>query len=94
MRPAGQTPALVLGSWHGCSNYHVSKLERLRAIFPTCATRWPAAIGPVIPTVLHPEQQAYFALGYYQMCAQMEKDRLARKTATTAAKAEDEQGGM
>ena len=91
---ASQTPALVLGQLARMSNYHISKLERLRGYFSNLRDRVACAIGPVIPTVLHPEQQAYFALGYYQMCAQMEKDRLARKTATTAAKAEDEQGGM
>lgn len=91
---ASQTPALVLGQLARMSNYHISKLERLRGYFTHLRDRVACAIGPAIPTVLRPEQQAYFALGYYQMCAQMEKDRLARKAATTAAKAEDEQGGM
>ena len=35
---------------------------------------------------LLPEQQAYFALGYYQMCAKLEKDRRERKAAAAAAK--------
>lgn len=36
--------------------------------------------------MLLPEQQAYFALGYYQMCAKLEKERLARKAAAEEKK--------
>lgn len=89
---ASQTPALVLGQLARMSNYHISKLEKLRGYFTHLRDQVACAIGPIIPTVLRPEQQAYFALGYYQMCARMEKDRLARKAA--AAQPRNEQGGM
>lgn len=91
---ASQTPALVLGQLARMSNYHISKLEKLRGYFCDLRDRTACAIGPVIPTVLRPEQQAYFALGYYQMCARLEKDRLDRKAAAAAVRIGNEQGGM
>lgn len=81
-----QTPAMVLGQLSRASNYHVSKLEGLRHYFTCLRDQVACAIGAEIPTVLLPEQQAYFALGYYQMCAKLEKDRRERKAAATAAK--------
>lgn len=78
---ASQTPALVLGQLARISNYHISKLEKLRTYFSNLRDTVACAIGPAIPAVLRPEQQAYFALGYYQMCAKLEQDRLARKAA-------------
>ncbi len=89
---ASQAPALVLGQLARMSNYHISKREGLRTYFSNLRDQVACAIGPVIPTVLRPEQQAYFALGYYQMCARMEKDRLARKAAESQTR--NEQGGM
>lgn len=80
---ASQTPALVLGQLARMSNYHIGKIdsywweEELTGLRDQVA----CAIGDDIPTVLCPEQQAYFALGYYQMCAKLEQDRLARKAA-------------
>ena len=83
---ASQTPALVLGQLSRMSNYHISKLEGLRNYFASLRDQVACAIGETIPTVLLPEQQAYFALGYYQMCAKLEKDRLARKAAAEEKK--------
>lgn len=80
---ASQTPALVLGQLSRMSNYHIGKIDsywweqELTGLRDQVA----CAIGDDIPTVLCPEQQAYFALGYYQMCAKLEQDRLARKAA-------------
>lgn len=83
---ASQTPALVLGQLARMSNYHISKLEKLHSYFSNLRDQVACAIGPEIPKILLPEQQAYFALGYYQMCAKLEKDRLVRKTAATQTK--------
>ena len=83
---ASQTPALVLGQLSRMSNYHISKLEGSRNYFASLRDQVACAVGETIPTVLLPEQQAYFALGYYQMCAKLEKDRLARKAAAEEKK--------
>lgn len=80
---ASQTPALVLGQLARLSNYHLDKLEKLRGYFSNLRNQVSCSIGSEIPTVLRPEQQAYFALGYYQMCTQMEKNRVSRKPAIT-----------
>ena len=84
-----QTPALVLGQLSRLSNYHVSKLEGLRTYFTDLRDQTASAIGDTIPTVLAPEQQAYFALGYYQMGDKMKKDWLARKAAAEKNKEKD-----
>ena len=84
-----QTPALVLGQLSRLSNYHVSKLEGLRTYFTDLRDQTASAIGDTIPTVLAPEQQAYFALGYYQMGAKLKKDWLARKAAAEKNKEKD-----
>lgn len=81
---ASQTPALVLGQLARMSNYHLAKLEGLKIYFANLRAEVACAIGDSIPTVLRPEQQAYFALGYYQMCAKLEQDRRARKAAAAA----------
>ena len=85
-----QTPALVLGQLSRMSNYHLNKLpEWRRDELSELRDQTACAIGDTIPAVLLPEQQAYFALGYYQMCAnlnKMEKGRLARKVAAAEQK--------
>jgi hypothetical protein len=43
-------------------------------------------LGNEVPAVLEPKEQAYFALGYYQMCAQLN----AEKNAHSAAKKQKE----
>lgn len=74
-----QTPALVLGQLSKLSNHHIDKLSQpRRKEYAELRDRTACAIGNLIPTVLRPEQQSYFALGYYQMCAKIEKDRRAR----------------
>lgn len=83
---ASQTPALVLGQLSRMSNYHIGKLEGLRMYFSNLRDQVACAIGGTIPAVLLPAQQAYFALGYYQMCAKLEKERLARKAAAEEKK--------
>ncbi len=85
-----QTPALVLGQLSRMSNYHIGKIdsywweEELTGLRDQVA----CAIGDDIPTVLHPEQQAYFALGYYQMCARINKDWLVHKAVIAEKKSD------
>lgn len=85
-----QSPALTLGQLSKLSNYHLSKIERLRRYFSDVRNSVACAVGEDIPAYLSPEQQAYFALGYYQMCAKLEKDRLNRKAEKQLNKAEEE----
>ena len=85
---ASQTPALVIGQLSRLSNYHVSKLEGLRTYFVDLRDEVASAIGDTVPTVLTPEQQAYFALGYYQMGAKLNRDYLDRKAAAAAKAAQ------
>lgn len=85
-----QSPALTLGQLSKLSNYHLSKIERLRRYFSDVRNRVACAVGEDIPAYLCPEQQAYFALGYYQMCAKLEKDRLNRKAEKQSNKVEEE----
>lgn len=76
-----QTPALVMGRLSQLSVHHLEKMEnkwlareyekRLAEI----STRIPGAI----PTTLNLEKQAEFALGYYQMCAELNRRRTPHK---------------
>lgn len=84
-----QTPALVLGQLSKLSNHHLDKLsEPRRKEFTALRDQAACAIGDRIPTVLRPEQQSYFALGYYQMGTRIEKDRRARIAAAAEKKAD------
>ena len=78
---ASQTPALAIGQISRISNHHISKLEGSRKYFTDLLDETACAIGDVIPATLTPERQAYFALGYYQMCAKIEKERIERRNA-------------
>lgn len=84
-----QTPALVLGQLSKLSNHHLDKLsEPRRKEFTALRDQAACAIGDRIPTVLRPEQQSYFALGYYQMGTRIEKDRRTRIAAAAEKKAD------
>lgn len=84
-----QTPALVLGQLSKLSNHHLDKLsEPRRKEFTALRDQAACAIGDRIPTVLRPEQQSYFALGYFQMGTRIEKDRRARIAAAAEKKAD------
>ena len=92
-----QTPALVMGRLSQLSVHHLEKMEnkwlaeeyekRLAEI----STRIPGAI----PATLNLEKQAEFALGYYQMCAELNREKQDRITARKNAKqtADEEKGG-
>lgn len=87
---AVQTPALVLGQLSKLSNYHISKIDNpwLKKELSELRGQAACAIGDCIPAVLRPEQQSYFALGYYQMCAKINKERLARIAAAAGKKSD------
>ena len=75
-----QTPALVFGALSKFANYHFDKIEdkdfvegmkeELRDLH--------TAIGSSIPATLNLAQQSYFALGYYQKSAALEKEKKDR----------------
>jgi len=70
---ASQTPALVLGQMARLSMYHLAKFDSpgLAAYYEKLLNQAAVAIGDQVPATLNLEQQAYFALGYRQMCAEM-----------------------
>ena len=94
---ASQMPALVLGRLATMSNHHQEKLEYRWQInmFSELLNAASVAIGDSIPTALNLEGQAYFALGYRQMSAEISRrenearaQRQARKAAQTTGKEE------
>ena len=81
---ASQMPALVLGQISRLSAYHLEKIENewLRKQYEDTLNDVYCAIGKAIPATLTLEEQAYFALGYRQMCTKLQKDkneRIAKK---------------
>ena len=85
---ASQTPALVLGTLSRLSNHHLAKIaNRYEAARLTSALEETAvAVGDDIPVTLTLEEQAYFALGYRQQCAEMNR---VKYEAIAAAKAKE-----
>lgn len=77
---ASQMPALVLGQVSRLSAYHLDKIENewLRKQYENALNGAYCAIGNEIPATLTLEQQAYFALGYRQMCTKLQKDKNER----------------
>ncbi|MGN0494993.1 MAG: type I-C CRISPR-associated protein Cas8c/Csd1 [Lachnospiraceae bacterium] len=77
---ASQMPALVLGQVSRLSAYHLDKIENewLRKQYEDVLNGAYCAIGNEIPATLTLEQQAYFALGYRQMCTKLQKDKNER----------------
>lgn len=88
---ASQMPALVLGQVSRLSAYHLEKIESgwLRRQYEEALNSVYCAIGDVIPATLTLEEQAYFALGYRQMCTKLQKDKDER-IANLKNNAEDE----
>lgn len=77
---ASQMPALVLGQISRLSAYHLEKIENewLRKQYEDTLNDVYCAIGKEIPATLTLEEQAYFALGYRQMCTKLQKDKNER----------------
>ncbi|MGN1019563.1 MAG: type I-C CRISPR-associated protein Cas8c/Csd1 [Aristaeellaceae bacterium] len=86
---ASQTPALVLGTLSRLSNHHLAKIEnRAAADRLTAALEETAvAVGDEIPVTLTLEEQAYFALGYRQQCAEMNRQKAENIAAARERKA-------
>lgn len=72
-----QTPALVLGRLSQLSVHHLAKISYAR-IFTDLLEQVNSSIGPEIPITLVLEKQSYFALGYYQMSARIQKEKRER----------------
>ena len=72
-----QMPALVIGQLSSHSNHHLEKIENgwLAGKYREKLQQISAALGTNIPATLNLEQQSYFALGYYQMGAQLNQER-------------------
>ncbi len=77
---AVQTPALVLGRLSSMSVHHLEKMENewLMKHLKDYLDETAAKINGRIPATLNLEQQSDFALGYYQMCAKLTKEKLER----------------
>ena len=82
--------ALVLGRLAAMSNHHQEKLEYRWQInmFSELLNAASVAIGDSIPTVLSLEGQAYFALGYRQMSAEISRRENEARAQRQAKKAE------
>ena len=80
-----QMPALAIGQLSRHSNYHLEKMENkwLADRYRENLQEVSVALGRHIPATLNLEQQSYFALGYYQMGAKLNKER---KKAVAASK--------
>lgn len=72
-----QMPALAIGQLSRHSNYHLEKMENkwLADKYRENLQQVSVALGKYIPATLDLEQQSYFALGYYQMGAKLNKER-------------------
>lgn len=73
-----QTPALVLGRLSQMSIHHLSKMENgwLSGQLKEKLTQISSNIhGDPIPVTLNLEQQSEFALGYYQMTAELNREK-------------------
>jgi CRISPR-associated protein Csd1 len=93
---ASQTPAMVLGQLSRLSQYHLGKMENgwLAEQYKGKLEQLYTAIDGAIPVTLDPKGQSYFALGYYQMSAKLNRektDRIAAKKQKDQAVAENEE---
>lgn len=75
-----QTPALVMGRLSQLSVHHLEKMENkwLAGKFEKQLAEISTRIPGAIPATLNLEKQAEFALGYYQMCAEISREKQAR----------------
>lgn len=89
-----QTPALVMGRLSQLSVHHLEKIENkwLAGEYEKRLSEISSRIPKMIPTTLNLEEQAEFALGYYQMNAEINKEKQARIAAKkNAAQSADEE---
>lgn len=73
-----KTPALVLGRLSQLSVHHLAKIKNpyLQNHYRELLGNVYCAIGSDIPVTLDLEKQSYFALGYYQMSARINLERI------------------
>ena len=85
-----QMPALVLGRLSQMSMHHLEKMENtwLANEYRDRLSRTASAIHTKIPATLNLEQQSEFALGYYQMRAELTREKLERIAAKKARETE------
>ena len=91
---AQQTPALVLGRLAKLSTHHLAKLDSpaVARVYEARLAQLSVRVGDSVPSVLSLPEQSLFALGYYQMSAAIQKERLERsskKQSTIETKEED-----
>lgn len=72
-----QMPALVIGQLSSRSNHHLEKIENkwLANQYREKLQQISVALGASIPATLNLEQQSYFALGYCQMGAKLNREK-------------------
>ena len=82
-----QMPALVIGQLSSRSNHHLEKIEnnRLAEKYREKLQEVSVALGTDIPATLDLEQQSYFALGYYQMGAKLNQEKIQNAAAKEKA---------
>ena len=87
-----QMPALVIGQLSSRSNHHLEKIENgwLAERYREKLQQISVAVGTSIPATLNLEQQSYFALGYYQMGAMLNREKYEQ---IAAAKGKAEAAG-
>ena len=85
-----QMPALVIGQLSSRSNHHLEKIEnkKLADCFRAELQAVSTVLGSAIPATLNLEQQSYFALGYYQMGAKLNREKNERIAAAKQKKAQ------
>jgi len=78
-----QMPALVIGQLSSRSNHHLEKIENkwLAGQYREKLQKVSVSVGASIPATLNLEQQSYFALGYYQMGAELNREKKERSAA-------------
>lgn len=78
-----QTPALVIGQLSSRSNHHLEKITNkwLASEYRKKLCEVSVALGTHVPATLNLEQQSYFALGYYQMGAMLNREKNERYAA-------------
>ena len=89
-----QTPALVMGTLSHRAKNHLSNMSNgAKYYYETILSELTGKIGDRhLPTTLNLEQQSEFSLGYYQMLARLNKDRMeAREAKKQAAKQKKEE---
>lgn len=88
-----QTPALVLGRLSQMSVHHLDKMENgwLAERFREKLNEVSSHIHGRIPTTLNLEGQSEFALGYYQMSAELTREKLGRIAAKKTMQAQKEE---